>query len=207
MASHFFNYKLPKDFYLCYNSSIKTGGKIMDLNLVDIMYTEAQIEKTVKELGRQISDDYKGEDLIVVGILKGAFIFMADLVRNIKLPLEVDFMSVSSYGMSTISSGEVRINKDLDFSIKDKHVLIIEDIVDTGLTLNYIKEILTKREPKSVKVCCLLDKPSRRKVDIPLEYVGYSIPDEFIVGYGLDYAEKYRNYPAVCILKPEAIEK
>ncbi len=179
----------------------------MDANLVDIMYTEEEIKNTVKKLGEKITNDYKGQSLLVVGILKGAFIFMADLVRSIDLPLEVDFMSVSSYGMSTISSGEVRINKDLDFSIKDKHVLIVEDIVDTGLTLNYIKNILQKREPQSVEICCLLDKPSRRKVDIPLAYIGYSIPDEFVVGYGLDYAEKYRNYPAVCILKTEAIEK
>lgn len=179
----------------------------MDYDLVDIMYTKTQIEEKVKELGARITNDYKNEEILLIGILKGAFIFMADLVRSIDLPLEVDFMSVSSYGMSTVSSGEVKINKDLDYSIKGKNVLIVEDIVDTGLTLNYIKGILQKREPKSVKICCLLDKPSRRKADISPEYIGFSIPDEFIVGYGLDYAEKYRNYPAVCILKPEAIEK
>ncbi len=173
----------------------------MDLESVDIMYSEKEVADKVKELAATITRDYKGEELLVVGILKGAFIFMADLVRKIDLPLAVDFMSVSSYGSSTVSSGEVRINKDLDYSIKGKNVLIVEDIVDTGLTLNYIKGILQKREPKSIKICCLLDKPSRRKADISPEYIGYSIPDEFIVGYGLDYAEKYRNYPAVCILK------
>lgn len=179
----------------------------MNLDHVDIMYSEAEVMAKVEELGRIITHDYQGKDLLVVGILKGAFIFMADLVRKIDLPVEIDFMSVSSYGASTVSSGEVRIVKDLDNSIKDKDVLIIEDIVDTGLTLKYIKEILNKREPKSVKVCCLLDKPSRRTADMIPEYVGFTIPDEFIVGYGLDYAEKYRNYPAVCILKPSVYKK
>lgn len=179
----------------------------MNLDHVDIMYSEAEVMAKVEELGRIITHDYQGKDLLVVGILKGAFIFMADLVRKIDLPVEIDFMSVSSYGTSTVSSGEVRIVKDLDNSIKDKDVLIIEDIVDTGLTLKYIKEILNKREPKSVKVCCLLDKPSRRTADMIPEYVGFTIPDEFIVGYGLDYAEKYRNYPAVCILKPSVYKK
>lgn len=179
----------------------------MNLDHVDIMYSEVEVMAKVEELGRIITHDYQGKDLLVVGILKGAFIFMADLVRKIDLPVEIDFMSVSSYGASTVSSGEVRIVKDLDNSIKDKDVLIIEDIVDTGLTLKYIKEILNKREPKSVKVCCLLDKPSRRTADMIPEYVGFTIPDEFIVGYGLDYAEKYRNYPAVCILKPSVYKK
>ncbi|NLB88420.1 MAG: hypoxanthine phosphoribosyltransferase [Syntrophomonadaceae bacterium] len=171
------------------------------------MYNESEVMAKIDELGKKITEDYQGKNLLVVGILKGAFIFMADLVRKIDLPLEIDFMSVSSYGSSTVSSGEVKIVKDLDNSIKDKDVLIIEDIVDTGLTLKYIKEILNKREPSSVKVCCLLDKPSRRTANIVPDYVGFSIPDEFIVGYGLDYAEMYRNYPAVCILKPSAYEK
>lgn len=180
---------------------------VMEKHIRKILFTREKINKRVVELGKEITLDYKGKELVVVGVLKGANIFLADLIREINLSLYIDFIAVSSYGYSTESSGIVRILKDLDSEIENKHVLIIEDIVDTGLTLNYIKEILTKREPKSVKVCCLLDKPSRRKVDIPLEYVGYSIPDEFIVGYGLDYAEKYRNYPAVCILKPEAIKK
>lgn len=179
----------------------------MDFDKVDIMFDEAEVMAKIEELGKQITQDYQGKNLLVVGILKGAFIFMADLIRKIDLPIEIDFMLVSSYGSSTVSSGEVKIVKDLDDSIKNKDVLIVEDIVDTGLTLKYITEILNKREPNSVKVCCLLDKPSRRTADIIPDYVGFTIPDEFIVGYGLDYAEMYRNYPAVCILKPSAYEK
>lgn len=179
----------------------------MNLNEVDILYSEEEIQKKVNQLGQQLTSDYKDEDLLVIGILKGAFIFMADLVRQIDTPLQLDFMSVSSYGSSTVSSGEVRIMKDLDYSIEGKSVLIVEDIVDTGLTLNYICEILKKRGPKSVKICCLLDKPSRRRSPIKPDYVGYSIPDEFVVGYGLDYAGHYRGYPAICILKPSVYEK
>jgi hypoxanthine phosphoribosyltransferase len=174
---------------------------------VDILYSQEQIKNRVKELGLQISRDYQGEELLVIGVLKGAFVFMADLIREIDLPLELDFIGVSSYGASTISSGEVRIIKDLDYSVEGKSVLLVEDIVDTGLTLNYIKEILKKRHPHSVKICCLLDKPSRRKSPIKAEYVGFSIEDHFVVGYGLDYAGRYRNYPAVCILKPAVYEK
>jgi hypoxanthine phosphoribosyltransferase len=173
----------------------------------DVLFNPDELEQKVKELGKKISQNFAGEALLVVGILKGAFIFMADLVRAIDLPVAIDFMDVSSYGMSSLSSGEVRIIKDLDFSIQDKNVLIVEDIIDTGLTLNYIVEILKKRDPKSVSICCLLDKPSRRKSSIKPDYVGYTIADEFVVGYGLDYAEKYRNYPAVYILKPSVYEK
>lgn len=174
---------------------------------VNILYSPEQVKNRIKELGQQISHDYKGEDLLVIGVLKGAFIFMADLVREIDLPLELDFISVSSYGASTVSSGEVRITKDLDFSVEGKSVLLVEDIIDTGLTLNYIQEIFKKRNPKSIKICCLLDKPSRRKSTVAAEYVGFTIEDVFVVGYGLDYAGKYRNYPAVCILKPSVYEK
>ncbi|MGR6835287.1 hypoxanthine phosphoribosyltransferase [Syntrophomonas erecta] len=174
---------------------------------VDILFDREAVTRKVKELGQIINADYQGRDLLVVGILKGAFIFMADLVREIDLPLQLDFMDVSSYGDSTVSSGEVRIIKDLEYSIKDKDVLIVEDIVDTGLTLKYIKEILHRRGPGSIRICCLLDKPSRRKADIFPEYVGYSIPDRFVVGYGLDYAEQYRHYPAVCELKPSVYQK
>jgi hypoxanthine phosphoribosyltransferase len=179
----------------------------LNLEQVDILYDREQVMARVKELAQEITKDYADKNLLVVGILKGAFIFMADLVREIDLPLEIDFMDVSSYGVSTVSSGEVRIIKDLDYSIRDKDVLIVEDIVDTGLTLQYIKEILAKRGPRSIGICCLLDKPSRRKAAINPEYVGFAIPDEFIVGYGLDYAEQYRHYPAVCILKPSIYEK
>lgn len=179
----------------------------MNLDEVDVLFTEDELKQKVKELGRQISLDYNGEEILVIGILKGAFIFMADLVRQIDLPLEIDFMDVCSYGLSTVSSGEVRILKDLDYSIEGKNILIVEDIIDTGLTLNYISEILRQRGPKSIKICCLLDKPSRRKSTIKPDYVGYSIADQFVVGCGLDYAERYRGYPAVCILKPAVYEK
>lgn len=179
----------------------------MNLQEVDVLFSADEIQTKVREIGQRISADYRGEKLIVVGILKGAFIFMADLVRAIDLPVELDFMDVSSYGSSTISSGEVKIIKDLDYPVQDKHVLIIEDIVDTGLTLNYIVEILKKRGPRSVKICCLLDKPSRRQANIKPDYCGYSIEDNFVVGYGLDWDEKYRNYPAVCILKPSVYRK
>lgn len=179
----------------------------MNFDEVTILYTAQEIQEKVQEIGRAISSDYEGESLLVVGILKGAFIFMADLVRQIKLPLQLDFIDVSSYGNSTVSSGEVRIMKDLEYSIKGKNVLIVEDIVDSGLTLYYITEIFKKRSPQSVRIACLLDKPSRRKSPISPDYVGFTIPDEFVVGYGLDYDEKYREYPDVCILKPSVYEK
>jgi len=174
------------------------------LNLVqmEVLFDREELKNKVAELGSKITEEYRGREVLVVGILKGAFIFMADLIREIQIPLEIDFMDVSSYGISTSSSGEVRIIKDLENSIQDKDVLIVEDIIDTGLTLKYITELLKTRNPRSVKVCCMLDKPSRRKTDIQADYVGFTIPDRFVVGYGLDYAEQYRNYPAVCVLKP-----
>jgi len=178
----------------------------LNLEEVDILYTVEELRDKVKELGNRISADYEGESLLVVGILKGAFVFMADLIREIDIPMELDFMSVSSYGKSSETSGEVRILKDLEFSIEGKHVLVIEDIVDTGLTLDYITRILKERGCKSVKICCLLDKPSRRRSPVIPDYIGYTIPDSFVVGYGLDYAGCYRNYPAVCILKPIVYE-
>jgi len=179
------------------------------LNLVqmEVLFDREELKNKVAELGSKITEEYRGREVLVVGILKGAFIFMADLIREIQIPLEIDFMDVSSYGISTSSSGEVRIIKDLENSIQDKDVLIVEDIVDTGLTLKYITELLKTRNPRSVKICCLLDKPSRRKTDIQADYVGYTIPDRFVVGYGLDYAEQYRNYPAVCVLKPAMADK
>lgn len=180
----------------------------MNLNEVDVLFSREEIATRVAEMGAQIAADYQGESLFVVGILKGAFVFMADLVRSIDgVNMQLDFMSVSSYGASSESSGEVRILKDLDSSVEGRHVLVVEDIIDTGLTLQYIKEILIKRGAASVKLSCLLDKPSRRKSPIIPDYVGYAIPDQFVVGYGLDYAERYRYYPAVCILKPWVYEK
>lgn len=166
-----------------------------------VLLSQEQINIRVRELGQQISRDYAGKDLLVVGILKGAFIFMSDLVRAIDIPLEADFMAVSSYGMSSESSGVVRIIKDLDQSIEGRNVLVVEDIVDTGLTLNYLVENLKARNPASVKVCTFLDKPERRQVKVNADYNGYDVPDEFLVGYGLDYSEKYRNLPYVAILK------
>lgn len=169
----------------------------------DILFDEAQLVEKVKELGKKITEDYAGEDLLVIGILKGANVFMGDLIRQIKLPINIDFMAVSSYGHSTESSGVVKINKDLDAEIENRNVLIVEDIVDTGLTLKYLAENLNSRGPKSLKICSLLDKPERRKVQITIDYKGFDIPDVFIVGYGIDYAEKYRNLPYVASLKEE----
>ena len=169
----------------------------------EILFTEEELKIKVKELGDAISNDYRGKDLLVIGILKGAVIFMADLVRNLSINASIDFMAVSSYGASTESSGVVRILKDLDQSIEGKNILIVEDIIDTGLTLKYLIENLKSRNPASVKVCTLLDKPSRRSVAVKANYNGFSIPDEFVVGYGLDYNERYRNVPFVFVLKPE----
>lgn len=175
----------------------------MENIIKSILVTEDEIEEKVKELGKQIMEDYKGKDLILVGILKGAVIFMSDLARNIKMPIGMDFMAVSSYGRSSTSTGEVRIIKDLDFSVENKDVLIVEDIIDTGYTLAYLTDNLKKRGAASVKVCTLLDKPERRKVDVSVDYLGFAIPDEFVVGYGLDYSEIGRNLPYVAALKEE----
>lgn len=175
----------------------------MNDDILKILISQDEIKQKVKELGKKITDDYKDKDLMVVGILKGCVVFLSDLIREIDLPLTMDFMVVSSYGSSTKSSGVVRIIKDLEKDIAGKDVLIVEDIVDTGLTLNYLIDYLKSRNANSVKICTLLEKPERRKVEVDLEYVGFHIPDEFVVGYGLDYAEVYRNLPFVCILKPE----
>ncbi len=169
----------------------------------DVLFNEAVLAEKVKELGEMITRDYHGEDLLVIGILKGANVFMGDLIRKIDLPIQIDFMAVSSYGHSTQSSGVVKINKDLDCEIEGRNVLIVEDIVDTGLTLKYLAENLMTRGPKSLKICSLLDKPERRKTEIKIDYKGFDIPDVFIVGYGIDYAEKYRNLPFVASLKEE----
>jgi len=166
-----------------------------------VLITEEQIQKRIKELGRQLTEDYRGKELVVIGILKGSVIFMSDLIRAIDLNVQLDFMAVSSYGKSTSSSGVVRILKDLDTDISGKDVLIVEDIVDTGLTLSYLVENLLSRNPASLKICTFLDKPSRREAKITPHYNGYEIPDEFVVGYGLDYAEKYRNLPYVGVIE------
>ena len=165
------------------------------------MLIEEEIKARVAELGKQIEKDFEGQDLLVVGILKGASVFVADLIRNINLDVNMDFMSVSSYGNAMESSGSVKILKDLDVDIKGKNVLIVEDIIDSGLTLSNLTKELGAREPKSLKICTLLDKPERRKADIPVDYVGFVIEDKFIVGYGIDYAEKYRNLPYIGIVE------
>lgn len=175
----------------------------MESMIKKILVSEEDIEQKVKELGKKISQDYKDKDLMLVGILKGAVIFMSDLARSIDIPIKLDFMAVSSYGKTAISTGEVRIIKDLDFSVENKDILIIEDIIDTGYTLAYLTDNLRKRGASSVKVCTLLNKPERRKVDVPVDYLGFDIPDEFVVGYGLDYAEQGRNLPYVAALKEE----
>lgn len=179
----------------------------MQYDVKEILYNEEQLNQACERLGKQISLDYQGKALVVVGILKGAQIFMSDLIRKIDLPVELDYMSVSSYGSATESSGVVRILKDLDLSIEGKDVLIVEDIVDSGLTLHYLTENLKSRMPKSIKLCSLLDKPERRKINVPIDYVGFQVPDEFIVGYGIDYAEKYRNLPYVASLKESVYNK
>lgn len=176
---------------------------MMNDDILKILISQDEIKEKVKELGQLITKDYKDKDLMVIGILKGCVVFLSDLIREINLPLTMDFMVVSSYGSSTKSSGVVRIVKDLEKDIAGKDILIIEDIVDTGLTLSYLVEYLKSRNASSVKICTLLEKPDRRKAEVDLEYVGFHIPDEFVVGYGLDYAELYRNLPFVCVLKPE----
>ena len=168
-----------------------------------VLITKEEIAKRVAQLGEQISKDYRGESITLVCTLRGASIFFADLAREIDGDVEMDFIAVSSYGSGTSSSGEVKMVKDLSAPIKDKNVIVVEDIIDTGITLNYLKKLLLARAPKSLKVCALLDKPSRRKVDFKGDYIGFEIENEFVVGYGLDYDEKMRNFKDVCVLAPE----
>ena len=166
---------------------------------------EQTLRNRVAELGHEISGDYAGRDLLLVGVLKGAVFFMADLMRHLSIPCEVDFMAISSYGASTDSSGVVRILKDLDINIEGRHVLVVEDIIDSGLTLSYLVRTLEARAPETLEICALLTKPDRREIDVRVRYTGFEIPNEFVIGYGLDYAERYRNLPYVGVLDPEAI--
>ena len=168
-----------------------------------VLYSEEELNEKCQELANLIDKDYQGKELVLVGILKGSFMFMSDLAKRTKIPLEIEFMAVSSYGNATKSSGVVRILKDLDTDIKDKHVLLVEDIIDSGNTLNYLMDYLKGRGAASVEVMCLLDKPAGRTLDISVKYVGYVVPDAFIIGYGIDYAERYRNLPYVATLKEE----
>lgn len=172
-----------------------------------ILVSNAEIAKRAEEIAAQINADYKGKPILVVGILRGASIFLADIFKRLEGDVELDFMSLSSYGNGTNSSGEVKMIKDLSEPVDGKNILIIEDIIDTGITLSYLIKVLEARNPESIKLCALLDKPSRRKVELKGDYIGFEIPDEYVVGYGLDYAEKYRNLPDVCVLSKTVYEK
>lgn len=166
-----------------------------------ILFTEEQILQRAKELGEEISRDYAGEDIVLLGTLKGAVLWMSDLMKNISIDTKIDFVSASSYGSGTMSTGIVKITKDVDMDLFNKHVLIIEDIIDTGTTLKYLRDYLAERNPKSIKICTLLDKPSRRKAEVYGDYIGFEVEDLFIIGYGLDYDQKYRNLPYVSYLE------
>ncbi len=174
----------------------------VDTDFQRVLIDRETLQRRIAEMGAQISHDYQGKTIVLVGILKGAVMFLADLARQITVPSEFDFMAVSSYGQSSVSTGVVRIIKDLDHTIEGKDVLVVEDIIDTGLTLAYLREVLLARRPNSLRVCCLLDKPGRRKVAVPVDYRGFEIPDEFVVGYGLDYREMYRNLGEIYVLSP-----
>jgi hypoxanthine phosphoribosyltransferase len=178
-------------------------GRDLRDDIDHILVSEQQLQDKIAETGKLLAMEYSGKDLMLIGVLKGAIMFIVDLARAINLPLTLDFMAVASYGASTETSGIVRILKDLDSSIEGKDVLIVEDIIDSGLTLNYILETLHARNPASLRVCSLLSKPARRRVDVPMDYVCFEIPDEFVVGYGLDYNQIYRNLPFVGVLRPE----
>lgn len=179
----------------------------MHPHLETVIFTEEQITRRVQELGAELSRDYADKNPIFICILKGAVMFMADLAKSIKVPMEMDFMATSSYGNSSASSGVVRILKDLDRTVEGRHVVLVEDIVDTGLTLAHLKEMILHRKAASVKIASMFDKPEGRKVDIKPDYYGFVVPNHFIVGYGLDYAEQYRNLPCVGVLKPEIYAK
>jgi hypoxanthine phosphoribosyltransferase len=168
--------------------------------VTDVLIEPAVLQNRIAELGEEISGDYGGRDLLLVGVLKGAVFFMADLMRHLTIPCEIDFMAISSYGDSTDSSGVVRILKDLDINIEGRHVLVIEDIIDSGLTLSYLVRNLESREPASLEVCALLTKPDRREIEVDVRYTGFEIPNRFVIGYGLDFAERYRNLPFVGVL-------
>jgi len=179
---------------------------LMD-DIDNIIISEAQLQSRVEELGRELEVDYKGKEPVCIGILKGAIMFIADLIRVTNIPLRIDFMAVSSYGSNTRSSGIVRILKDLEENIKGRHVILVEDILDTGLTLNYLLKILRSRQPASLEICALLVKDGKKGMDLKPKYTGFVIPDNFIVGYGLDYDEKYRNLPYIGVLKPGIIDE
>jgi hypoxanthine phosphoribosyltransferase len=171
----------------------------------EILIEEEPLQARIAELGSEISSEYEGRDLLLVGVLKGAVFFMADLMRELTIPCEIDFMAISSYGAATDSSGVVRILKDLDTNIAGRDVLVVEDIIDSGLTLSYLMRSLKARKPASLEICALLTKPERREVEVPVKFVGFEIPNKFVIGYGLDFAERYRNLPYVAVLHPDLI--
>ena len=172
----------------------------LELGVEDILIDRDRLQERIRELGEDVSADYAGRDLLLVGVLKGAVFFMADLMRHLTVPCEVDFMAISSYGAATDSSGVVRILKDLDINIEGRHVLVVEDIIDSGLTLSYLMRNLESREPSSLEICALLTKPERREIEVPVRWIGFEIPNKFVIGYGLDFAERYRNLPYVGVL-------
>ena len=173
--------------------------------VTDVLIEADALQHRIAELGEEISNDYAGRDLLLVGVLKGAVFFMADLMRNLSIPCEIDFMAISSYGEGTDSSGVVRILKDLDINIEGRDVLVVEDIIDSGLTLSYLRRTLGARKPASLEICALLTKPERREVEVPVRYVGFEIPNRFVIGYGLDFAERYRNLPYIGVLHPDLV--
>ena len=175
---------------------------MMKNDIQEVLFSEQQLADKVAELGARISADYAGKDPLIVSVLKGSYVFMADLTRRISIPCNVDFMAVSSYGAGTKTTGEVQIIKDIGSKIDGRHLIIVEDILDSGVTLSFLMKVLKARGAASIRLCALLSKPERRKVDVPVDYLGFEIPDAFVVGYGLDYAEKYRNLPYIGILKP-----
>ncbi len=178
----------------------------MERDVGEILIDEDALRSRIVELGAEISADYEGRDLLLVGVLKGAIFFISDLMRELTVPCEIDFMAISSYGAATDSSGVVRILKDLDINIDGRHVLVVEDIIDSGLTLSYLMRNLEAREPASLEVCALLTKPDRREIDVPVRYIGFEIPNRFVIGYGLDFAERYRNLPYVGVLDMDLVE-
>jgi hypoxanthine phosphoribosyltransferase len=173
--------------------------------VTDVLIEADALQHRIAELGEEISNDYAGRDLLLVGVLKGAVFFMADLMRNLSIPCEIDFMAISSYGEGTDSSGVVRILKDLDINIEGRDVLVVEDIIDSGLTLSYLIRNLEAREPATLEICALMTKPERREIEVPVRYVGFEIPNRFVIGYGLDFGERYRNLPYVGVLDPALI--
>jgi hypoxanthine phosphoribosyltransferase len=182
-----------------------SSGTELEAGVGEILIEPDALQERVAALGREVSADYASRDLLLIGVLKGAVFFMADLMRHVTVPCEVDFMAISSYGASTDSSGVVRILKDLDINIEGRHVLVVEDIIDSGLTLSYLMRNLEARGPASLEICALLTKPDRREMDVPVRYIGFEIPDRFVIGYGLDFAERYRNLPYVAVLSDELI--